>query len=87
MSAVVHETLILEAGRTERHYWRELWRYRDLFLVLAWRDVAVHYKQTIIGLAWAVLRPFATMMVFTFVFGRLANLPAEGNAQIGRAHV
>jgi lipopolysaccharide transport system permease protein len=80
MSAAVHETLILEAGRTERHYWRELWRYRDLFLVLAWRDVAVHYKQTIIGLAWAVLRPFATMMVFTFVFGRLANLPAEGNA-------
>jgi lipopolysaccharide transport system permease protein len=80
MSAAVHEKLVLEPGRTEAHYWRDLWRYRELFYVLAWRDVSVHYKQTIIGLAWAVLRPFATMVVFTFVFSKLANLPAEGNA-------
>ncbi|MEO8196928.1 MAG: ABC transporter permease [Thermoanaerobaculia bacterium] len=73
-------TLVLEAGRAEQHYWRDLWRYRDLFLILAWRDVAVRYKQTFIGVAWAVLRPFLTMIVFTVVFGRLAKLPTDGNA-------
>jgi len=57
--------LILEAGRAEEHYWRDLWRYRELFSVLAWRDVAVRYKQTVIGVAWAVLRPFLTMVIFT----------------------
>jgi lipopolysaccharide transport system permease protein len=72
--------LVLEAGRTERHYWRDLWNYRELFLILAWRDVAVRYKQTAIGVAWAVLRPFLTMVVFTIVFGRLAKLPSEGAA-------
>lgn len=73
-------TLVLEAGRAEQHYWRDLWRYRDLFLILAWRDVSVRYKQTLIGVAWAVLRPFLTMIVFTVVFGRLANLPTDGDA-------
>lgn len=73
-------TLVLEAGRAEQHYWRDLWRYRDLFLILAWRDVSVRYKQTLIGVAWAVLRPFLTMVVFTVVFGRLANLPTEGSS-------
>ncbi len=73
-------TLVLEAGRAEQHYWRDLWRYRDLFLILAWRDVSVRYKQTLIGVAWAVLRPFLTMVVFTVVFGKLAKLPSEGNA-------
>lgn len=73
-------TLVLEAGRAEQHYWRDLWRYRDLFLILAWRDVAVRYKQTLIGVAWAVLRPFLTMVVFTVVFGKLANLPSDGRA-------
>ena len=53
------QELIIEAGRAERHYWRDLWRYRELFQVLAWRDVAVRYKQTVIGLAWAVIRPFS----------------------------
>jgi lipopolysaccharide transport system permease protein len=72
--------LVLEAGRTERHYWRDLWNYRELFLILAWRDVAVRYKQTAIGVAWALLRPFLTMVVFTIVFGRLAKLPSEGAA-------
>lgn len=72
--------LIIEAGRTERHYWRDLWRYRELFYFMAWRDILVRYRQTVIGIAWAVLRPFLTMVVFTVVFGRLAKLPADGNA-------
>jgi len=71
---------IIEAGRSERHYWRELWQYRELFRVLAWRDVAVRYKQTVIGAAWAVIRPFLTMVVFTVIFGKVANLPSEGTA-------
>lgn len=72
--------IIIEAGRGERHYWRDVWRFRELFLILAWRDVAVRYKQTVIGIAWAVLRPFITMFVFTILFGRLAHLPSEGGA-------
>lgn len=72
--------LVLEAGRAERHYWCDLWAYRELFAILAWRDVAVRYKQTVIGVAWAVIRPFLTMVVFTVVFGRLARLPSEGGA-------
>ena len=71
-------TLILEAGRAEEHYWRDLWKFRELFLILAWRDVAVRYKQTLIGVAWAVLRPLLTMVIFTIVFGTLAKLPSEG---------
>lgn len=74
------ERLILEAGRADRQYWRDLWRYRELFFILAWRDVAVRYKQTVIGLAWAFVRPFVTMIVFTVVFGKLAKLPTEGDA-------
>lgn len=76
-----HEpVLVLEPGRAERHYWRDIWAYRELFAILAWRDIAVRYKQTVIGAAWAVVRPFLTMVVFTIVFGRLANLPSEGTA-------
>jgi lipopolysaccharide transport system permease protein len=71
-------TLVIEPGRADARYWRDLWRYRELFLILAWRDVAVRYKQTIIGVAWAVLRPFLTMVVFTIVFGNLARLPSDG---------
>jgi len=74
------QRLILEAGRADRQYWRDLWRYRELFFILAWRDVAVRYKQTVIGLAWAFVRPFITMVVFTIVFGKLAKLPTEGAA-------
>jgi lipopolysaccharide transport system permease protein len=77
---VSDNTLILEAGRAEEHYWRDLWRYRELFSVLAWRDVSVRYKQTVIGGAWALLRPFLTMVIFTVVFGRVANLPSDGAA-------
>lgn len=68
--------LILEAGRTEKNYWRDLWRYRELFLILAWRDVTVRYKQTVIGVAWAVIRPLLTTIVFTVVFSKIARLPA-----------
>ena len=72
--------LIIEAGRAERHYWRDLWRYRELFMFLAWRDILVRYKQTVIGVAWAVLRPFLTMAVFTVIFSKLARLPSEAGA-------
>ena len=66
--------LILEAGRADRQYWHDLWRYRELFFILAWRDVAVRYKQTVVGFAWAFVRPFMTMVVFTVVFGHIARL-------------
>ena len=72
-----HE-LIIEPGRIERNYWRDLFRYRELFYFLAWRDVLVRYKQTVIGVLWAVIRPFLTMVVFVFVFGRIAKLPSDG---------
>jgi lipopolysaccharide transport system permease protein len=78
--ATASHVVIIEPGRQERNYWRDLWRYRELFRVLAWRDLAVRYKQTAIGLAWALLRPFLTMLVFTVIFGRIARLPSEGNA-------
>jgi lipopolysaccharide transport system permease protein len=71
---------VIEAGRTERHYWLDLWRYRELFRVLAWRDLAVRYKQTVIGVLWALIRPVLTMLVFTIIFGRIAKLPTDGNA-------
>jgi len=74
------QEIVIEAGRSERHYWRDLWQYRELFRVLAWRDVVVRYKQTVIGAAWAIIRPFLTMMVFTVIFGKLANLPSAGTA-------
>lgn len=70
--------LVIQAGKTEKEYWRDLWRYRELFYFLAWRDILVRYKQTAIGIAWALLRPFLTMVVFSIVFGRLAKLPSEG---------
>jgi lipopolysaccharide transport system permease protein len=70
--------IIIEAGSTEGQYWRDLYRYRELFYFLSWRDILVRYKQTVIGIAWAVVRPFLTMVVFTIVFGKLAKLPSEG---------
>lgn len=70
--------LVIEAGRTERQYWQDLWRYRELLYFLSWRDVLVRYKQTAIGIAWALLRPLLTMVVFTIVFGSLAKLPSDG---------
>jgi lipopolysaccharide transport system permease protein len=72
--------MVIAPGLSDRHYWRDLWRFRGLFYVLAWRDLAVRYKQTIIGLAWALIRPFLTMLVFTLIFGKVAKLPSEGVA-------
>jgi lipopolysaccharide transport system permease protein len=71
-------SIVIQAGRSERHYWRELWRYRELFYFLAWRDVLVRYKQTTIGFAWALLRPLLTLAAFTLVFGVVAKLPSGG---------
>lgn len=73
-----HPKLVIEAGRAEGQYWKDLWRYRELFYFLAWRDILVRYKQTAIGIAWALIRPFLTMIVFTVVFGTVAKLPSEG---------
>ena len=70
--------LTIEAGRTESQYWKDIWRYRELFYFLAWRDILVRYKQTVIGIAWALIRPFLTMVVFSVVFGTLAKLPSGG---------
>ena len=69
-SAVTAPKLVIEAGRAERQYWRDLWRYRELFYFLAWRDILVRYKQTAIGVAWALLRPLLTMIIFTVIFAR-----------------
>ncbi|MBW4636977.1 MAG: ABC transporter permease [Gloeocapsa sp. UFS-A4-WI-NPMV-4B04] len=70
--------LVIEAGRAEQRYWQDLWRYRELFYFLAWRDILVRYKQTVVGIIWALIRPLLTMVVFTVVFGKLAKLPSEG---------
>ncbi len=72
--------LIIEAGQTEQQYWKDLWRYRELFYFLSWRDILVRYKQTAIGMLWALIRPFLTMIVFSVIFGNLAKLPSEGTA-------
>ncbi|MBK0399752.1 ABC transporter permease [Limibaculum sp. M0105] len=74
------KTLILEPGRADKEYWRDLWRYRELFFVLAWRDISARYKQTVVGVLWAVLQPVLTMIVMTLVFSKLAGLPSEGAA-------
>src|ERR1041385_3609119 len=70
--------LVIEAGKTERHYWADIWKYRELFFFLSWRDILVRYKQTVIGVLWAVLRPTLTTVVFVFVFKRLEKRPSEG---------
>jgi lipopolysaccharide transport system permease protein len=70
--------LLIEPGRTEKNYWRDLWRYRELFYILAWRDISVRYKQTAVGVTWAILRPFLAMLVFTVVFSRIAKMPSNG---------
>jgi lipopolysaccharide transport system permease protein len=75
-----NQLLVLEPGRAEANYWLDVWQYRDLFYVLAWRDVTVRYKQTVLGIAWAVLRPLLTMLIFSVVFGRIAKLPSDGDA-------
>ncbi len=73
-----HDVLMIEAGRSELNYWGDLWGYRELLGFLAWRDLLVRYKQTILGVAWAVLRPLVTVAILTVVFGALASMPSEG---------
>ena len=68
--------LTIEAGQSERHYWRDLWRYRELFYFFAWRDILVRYKQTVVGVAWSVIRPVLTLIILTAVFGKVAQLPS-----------
>ncbi len=80
MNQATHPRLVIQAGQAEKHYWLDLWRYRELFYVLAWRDLAVRYKQTIIGVAWALIRPLLNMLILTVIFGKVARLPSEGNA-------
>ena len=79
--------VILAAGESGRTYGRDLWRYRELALILAWRDFSVRYKQTAIGVAWALVRPLATTLILTFVFARVAGLPSAApyplNALVG----
>ena len=72
------QEIVIEAGRTEARYWRDLWEYRELFYFLTWRDILVRYKQTVVGTLWAVIRPLVTMVVLTLVFGKLANMPSGG---------
>jgi lipopolysaccharide transport system permease protein len=76
----MQDVIVIEAGRRERNYWLDLWRYRELFRVLAWRDLSVRYKQTVIGVLWALIRPLLTMLVFTIIFGQIARLPSDGTA-------
>jgi len=70
--------LIIRAGEVERHYWADLWRYRELFFFLSWRDILVRYKQTVIGVLWALIRPILTIAIFTVLFGRMAKVPSDG---------
>ena len=68
--------VFIEPGRSEKNYWKDLWRYRELFYILSWRDLKVRYKQTVIGVVWSVLRPLLTMMIFTFIFKNVAKFDA-----------
>jgi len=70
--------LVIEPGKGIKQYWCDIWQYRGLFYFLAWRDILVRYKQTVIGIAWSVIRPFLTMVVLTVIFGKLAKFPSEG---------
>ena len=81
--------IVIEAGRTEGNYWRDIWHYRELLYFLAWRDVLVRYKQTVIGIAWALLRPVLTVAAFTIVFNKVAGLGFAGapqHAELPRDH-
>jgi len=72
--------LILKAGSSEKNYWKDLWRFRELFYILSWRDIKVRYKQTVLGAAWSIIRPLLTTIVFTVVFNKIAKLQNPGNA-------
>jgi lipopolysaccharide transport system permease protein len=76
-SVAVNE-LVIEAGRTERQYWRDLWRYRELFYFLAWRDLLVRYKQTVVGVLWAFVKPILTILILTVAFSKIGKISSEG---------
>jgi lipopolysaccharide transport system permease protein len=80
MQKLLDNETVIEAGTSGKRYWRDLWAYRELLLFLSWRDILVRYKQTVVGVAWSVLRPLTTMVVFTVLFGKLAGFPTEGQA-------
>ncbi|HPH31533.1 MAG TPA: ABC transporter permease [Chitinophagaceae bacterium] len=69
--------IIIESGRAEKNYWKDLWHYRELFYILSWRDIKVRYKQTTLGVLWAIIRPLLTMIIFTFVFGKVAKMEVQ----------
>jgi lipopolysaccharide transport system permease protein len=71
--------IVIERGNKDIMYWREIWNYRELFFILAWRDISVRYKQTVIGMSWAVIKPILTMIIFTIIFDRVAKLNSDGN--------
>jgi lipopolysaccharide transport system permease protein len=72
------QEIIIEPGKSLKQYWKDLWQYRELFVFLAWRDILVRYKQTAIGIAWSIIRPVLTMIVFTVIFGKIAKFPSDG---------
>jgi len=76
----MRDELIIEPGKSEKNYWIDLWRYRELFYILSWRDIKVRYKQTVVGAAWGVIRPLLTMIIFTFIFGRVAGLENKNSS-------
>lgn len=65
--------IVIEPNRIEKNYWKDIWRYRELFYILSWRDIKVRYKQTVIGVLWSIIRPLLTMIVFTIVFNKVAK--------------
>jgi lipopolysaccharide transport system permease protein len=77
-TAMLAEEILIKPGRSRRNYFRDLWRFRELFYILAWRDLVVRYKQTVIGVAWALVRPVLMMLIFTVIFGKAAKLPSGG---------
>ena len=79
----MRELIVIEPNQRDRHYWLDLWRYRELFAILAWRDLSIRYKQTVIGALWALIRPLLTMLAFTIIFGHIARLPSDGSAPYG----
>lgn len=74
------DSIIITSYSEEKNYWKDLWRFRELFYILSWRDLKVRYKQTVLGVAWSVIRPLLTTLVFYVVFSRIAKLPAPGSA-------
>jgi len=77
-AATDEEETVIAAGLTARHYLKDLWRYRELFIFLAWRDILVRYKQTLVGIAWAIIRPALTMLILVLVFEKLGRMPSGG---------